>query len=109
LSWAGLLDWHRLLLLRLRRLLLLLQLLLLDWDRLHSRLVQLEIGLEFKVEAALASVLADISLPRGRWLLDLSVLGVHVWLWGSLRPVVRVLAHRVSVRRIIKSDGGGSE
>ena len=86
LHWAGLLDWHR--------------------SRLHAVLLQLEIGPELEVEAAFASVLADVPLPRGRRLLDLDVLSVHVArLWGSLCPVVGVLlAHRVW-KKSIKSEG----
>jgi hypothetical protein len=94
LNWAGLLHWHRLLHLAW----------VLHWDRLRAGRMWLVIRLELEVEAALASVLPGISLPRGRWLLDLNVSDVHVWLMGILCPVVGVLAHRVSRRRIIKSD-----
>jgi hypothetical protein len=73
---------------------------------MHAGLVQLAIGLEVQVEAALASILGDVSLPRGRRLLDLNVLDVHVGVWRSLCPVVGVLAHRVVCwRQIIKSEG----
>ena len=83
---AGVLDWHR--------------------TRMHGGLMQLAIGLEVQVEAALASLLGGVSLPRGWRLLDLDALDVHIGLWRSLCPVVGVLAHRVVCwREIIKSEG----
>jgi hypothetical protein len=86
LHWAGVLERHG------------------SW--LHALLVQLKIGPELEVEAALAAVLAGVALPRGGRLLDRDVVDVHVArLRGSLRPVVGVLAHRVAWRKSIKSEG----
>jgi hypothetical protein len=65
----------------------------------------LEVWLELEVEGAFASVLADVSLPCGRRLLDLNIRGGHAGLWGSLCPEVGELAHRGWRRKIIKSEG----
>jgi hypothetical protein len=93
LSWTSLLNWPPLY-----------RAMLLHRAWLHALQMQLEIRLVLELEATLASVLASISLSRGRRLLDLTVLGVHVWLRWSRAPEVGELAHRVLLRKIMNSE-----